>query len=766
MSDSDILPNKLSLGIGDEMVIGKSISMQKLIQRAERAANSDLPVLITGPTGSGKEVIAKLIHKLGSPPNTPFLDVNCSAIPETLIESQLFGHEKGAFTGANSKQDGYFSLAADGVLFLDEIAELPLWQQTKLLRVLETNSFRRVGGAVNQIFRGRIVAATHVDLEKRVKEKRFREDLYYRLNVIQLDVPPLNQRREDIPLLITYFAEKRPRCISFTPAALKQLEWAEWRGNIRELKNTVEHMAVMSDSSCLDADEVRNYVKTSNDNSNVEKQLDTLAQKLLKLELPNKLEAIEYACIQLALEQAGGNKSSAARALGVHRKYIERRLNVFEKQLENAYKQRETAAVMMADSEYKSAITYLRKAIQSMECCISSADHDELKLDLLLKLSACLRIVYGWNNSEVVALYKDAHDINHKLDTPERLNSVRFGHWVNQLINLELDAAVATCASYWREGEKINNPNILAQAAISMANTQFWLGDYDQTCDYLQQFIDLYSHDQRIVIDLGHDPFAYYLMFKSLCSFQLGKVNTAIETFNALISYVREIDQAFSLATALQVGAWLHYKLGSLKSCYSYADELHEVALEYEFPFFEGMANIFRGHKIASEGDLKRGKALSETGYREKLNSGSGRIFNSMYGIIVADMAMINGEFQSGLEWIEESISISREHGELCYLAEELIVRGKLKMHLKQHEQAYDDYREGLAEAQARRSKAAELQAVHAIAQYHEQEKQFKEARRVLTPVVMRYIEQEDYLELADAKVLLGNIDKVPTMRM
>ncbi len=742
----------------DDLVIGTSPAMQKLVHEAERAANSNLPVLITGPTGAGKEVIANLVHRLGSPKGSPFLDVNCSAIPEALIESQLFGHEKGAFTGATNKQEGYFSLAADGVLFLDEVAELPLWQQTKLLRVLESRQFRPVGGAVNHRFRGRVIAATHIDLVKRVEEKRFREDLFYRLNIVQLILPALAERREDISQLAEHFGKKCSRPIIFSPAALKQLERAPWKGNVRELKNTVERMAVMSDTNPINADEVKKYTTIDND-ADFTGQLSDLASRLLKLDVPRKLEAIEYATIQLALKNADGNKSAAARQLGVHRKYIERRLATFEKQFDEIYQLQYEAEKMMVVSDYKEAASQLRLVLQLLECHGSSQELSNIKLNVLLKLSGCLRNIYGWNHSEVVSLYDNAQNLAKKLDGPEKVGSLQFGLWVNQLVNLELDKALGTSESYYREGERINNPNIIAYAAISMANTQFWLGDFESTCRSLQKFIDSYHHDQRIVIDFGHDPFVYYLMFKSLVSFQLGKINVAVDSLKTMMRYAREINHPFSLATALQAGAWVSYKMGDLGDCYGYADELKSVSIKHGFPFFDGMAEMFLGHRLAAEGDYQCAKEMIEVAFREKINGNRGRLFNSMYGIILADIAILNQQYQQGLNDIEQTLATSVTKGECCYLAEEMIMCGRLKGLLGHVEAAHADFKKAQAEAEARGSKAAELKVAHIVANYHHCNNQNREARRVLTPVVLRFTEQSPYLELADAQSLLAKID-------
>lgn len=741
------------------IVCGSSNAMRKLLGDISKISKSDLPVMITGETGTGKEVIASLLHRLGSPSGSPFLDVNCAAIPETLIESQLFGHEKGAFTGATSKQEGYFSLASDGVLFLDEVAELPLWQQTKLLRVLENRQYRPVGGALNHNFRGRVVTASHVDIETRVEEKLFREDLFYRLNVINLRVPSLRERREDIPYLVEHFIRNHSRNISFSEKAIGIIENAKWKGNVRELKNTIDRISLMSETDFIDAQGVSKYITIYEEECRPSSRIEELADSLLQLDVPNKLEAFEYAAIMAALRNSNGNKSSAARELGVHRKYIERRLNNLDATLDEIQQLRLSATEKMEESQYKEAITDLRLAVQKIDHGVSQQDSNVVKLDLLLKLSACLRNIYGWSHSEVVSLYEDAQNLTKGLDNPEVLNSVHFGMWVNQLIELELNNALATAAAYWREGQRINNPNVTAQASISMANTHFWIGNYQQTCTSLQQFIDLYSHDQRIVIDFGHDPFIYFLMLKSLVAFQMGKVTQSIEALENLMSYAQEVRHPFSLATALQAGAWISYKLGNLDDCYRYSKELFVLAEENEFLFFEGMAEIFLGHKIATQDNYQKGKNLIVEGFTNKLNGGKGKLFNSMYGIMLGDIAMNSDNYQQGLDDIEGTIATSIAQNESCYLAEELVMRGRLKMALKKTDEALADYKDAITEAQERRSKAAELKACYELASYHNSQKHEVDARRVLTPVVLRYVEQQSYHDLAEAQSLLSKMD-------
>jgi len=744
------------------IICGTSQAMCGLLNDVARIAKSDLPVMITGETGSGKEVIACLLHRLGCLSESPFLDVNCAAIPEALIESQLFGHEKGAFTGATSKQDGYFTLASDGLLFLDEVAELPLWQQTKLLRVLETRQYRPVGASLNLHFRGRIVTATHVDIEKRVADKQFREDLFYRLNVVNLRVPSLHERRDDIPYLVKHFCKKNSRNIKFSEKAMILIQKAQWNGNVRELKNMVDKISLMSESDYIDTEEVSKYITICKEECRPSSRVEELAASLLLLDIPNKLEAFEHAAIMAALENSNGNKSSAARELGVHRKYIERRLNNLDAKLDEIQQLQLNATKKMGNSQYKEAVKDLRLALHKLDQRGLSKDLDDLKLDLLLKLSTCQRSLHGWNNAEVISLYKDACGLTESRDNSEQLTSAHFGLWANQLVALDLEGCIETAAEYWREGERGSNPNVCAQATISLANTHFWMGEYHQVNADLQQFIGFYNHDRRMVIDIGHDPFVYYLMFKALTAFQMGKVTLAVNSLDELIRYSREINQPFSLATAVQTASWLSYKLGDSNTCYEYALELRDISRNHDFRFFEGIADIFIGHQTALDGDYLTGRNMIERGFTDKLNGGKGRLFSSMYGIILADSAIYSQNFEQGLEDIERTIAVSIEQKERCYLAEELVMRGRLKLALKKNEEAAKDFNDALTESHERGSKAAELKAAHALADNLFRMNLKKEARRVLTPVVLRFTEQKSYRDLTQAKSLLSLIDDNP----
>jgi two-component system nitrogen regulation response regulator NtrX len=248
-------------------LVGDSPALRQIMEQVGRAAPTNATVLILGESGVGKELIARAIHRNSLREKERFVQVNCAAIPEELIESELFGHERGAFTGATEKQTGKFELADRGTIFLDEVADMSQKTQAKVLRVLQEGEVERLGSARTIKVDVRVIAATNKDLEEEIAEGRFREDLYFRLSVIPISVSPLRERLEDIPALVQHFVaqfsrENNRRPARFTPAAVDVLRQARWRGNIRELRNVIERLLIMSDRDVIDADDARSVVRT------------------------------------------------------------------------------------------------------------------------------------------------------------------------------------------------------------------------------------------------------------------------------------------------------------------------------------------------------------------------------------------------------------------------------------------------------------------------------------------------------------------------
>lgn len=247
-------------------IVGESLEMQELVQVVQHVAPTDITVLITGESGVGKEVIAHAIHGASRRAKRPMITVNCGAIPEGIIESELFGHEKGSFTGASSERKGYFELADGGTIFLDEIGELPLATQVKFLRILENGEFLRVGSSVARTVDVRVIAATNKDLENEVRSGHFRQDLFYRLRSVNVRIPALRERKEDIPLLFSTFVEEYAakngiRFGGITPAAAELLQQYYWHGNVRELRNVVESMLVLERGRLVDTEDVQKYLR-------------------------------------------------------------------------------------------------------------------------------------------------------------------------------------------------------------------------------------------------------------------------------------------------------------------------------------------------------------------------------------------------------------------------------------------------------------------------------------------------------------------------
>ncbi len=241
----------------DEFIVGKTPEMQHILELAGRASESSVSVLITGPTGTGKEVLAQYIHRNGPRSGKPFIDINCPAIQPTMFESELFGHESGAFTGATSKRNGLMEIADGGILFLDEISSMPVDLQAKFLRALEERAFRRVGGTNLIRVDVQVIAASNRDLKEMIARHEFREDLYYRLKVVDLDLPSLSERRQDIPDLVGYMVRKFNKrlganILDVSPAAMQALIDYAWPGNIRELSNAIERAVLFCDESTID----------------------------------------------------------------------------------------------------------------------------------------------------------------------------------------------------------------------------------------------------------------------------------------------------------------------------------------------------------------------------------------------------------------------------------------------------------------------------------------------------------------------------------
>jgi two-component system nitrogen regulation response regulator GlnG len=326
----------------ERTIIGQSQPMQRLYKMLGKIAPSDVTVLIYGESGTGKELIARAIHFNSSRLGKPFIALNCAAIPRELLESELFGHEKGAFTGATERKTGKFEQAKDGTLFLDEIGDMPLELQAKMLRVLQEKEITRTGGSTTIQVDTRIVAATNQELKEKVQKKEFREDLYYRLNVVPLDLPPLRDRREDIPALIDHFLtracdEYGTTASGLTKEAMDLLCNYEWPGNIRELENIIQRAALLSPDALLNVADFPSLIMGhANDGKNasleglINQKLQSSLSQIDLQDMNNLYEMVlhqmERPLINIVLEKTRGNQVKAAEVLGINRNTLRKKI--------------------------------------------------------------------------------------------------------------------------------------------------------------------------------------------------------------------------------------------------------------------------------------------------------------------------------------------------------------------------------------------------------------------------------------------------------
>jgi len=315
-------------------MIGKNRQMKNLYTIIEKVAPTQASVLITGESGTGKELVARAIHFLSLREKKPFISVNCAALPANLLESELFGHEKGSFTGATALRKGRFELADKGTLFLDEIGEMDLALQAKLLRILQEKTFERVGGTTELQVDVRMVAATNKDLKEEVDQGNFREDLYYRLNVLHIHVPPLRERNDDIPLLANHFLNKfssqlQKPDLEISPAAMRILIASPWEGNVRELENTIERASILCSGNSIEPEDVQPE-ETMAGASITQPSLQMNGHLPPGTRLPEMLNMIERELLCNALEEADHIQARAAKALGITKSLLQYKMKKFD----------------------------------------------------------------------------------------------------------------------------------------------------------------------------------------------------------------------------------------------------------------------------------------------------------------------------------------------------------------------------------------------------------------------------------------------------
>ena len=306
--------------LGKHEIIWKGETMRRVMAQVERVAASETRVCILGETGTGKELVARTLHERSSRSSAPFVTLNCAAVPAELIESELFGHEKGSFTGAAGRHIGKFEQAEHGTIFLDEIGDMPLAMQAKLLRVLEEGEVERIGGDKPVTVDVRVVVATHRDLEAQVRDGKFRQDLFHRVYVFPLVLPPLRERPEDIPALVGHFAEQVAaqnnwKPIPFSPVAIQALQAHSWPGNVRELRNVVERLMLLATANEVDADTVQSVLPAA-------KRAAISSASVDSRSLAERVQRVEREILLAELKRSNYNVTSAAKALGLERSHL------------------------------------------------------------------------------------------------------------------------------------------------------------------------------------------------------------------------------------------------------------------------------------------------------------------------------------------------------------------------------------------------------------------------------------------------------------
>lgn len=323
-----------------ERVIGSTTEMKKMLQLVDKVAYSHAStVLLQGESGTGKNSIARLIHQKSKRAHLPFVEINCASLPENLIESELFGHEKGSFTDAKATKKGLFEIAQGGTIFLDEIAEMSLTTQAKLLHIIESHSFRRIGGTQSLTSQARVLAATSTNLKQAVREKKFREDLYYRLQLITVEIPSLRDRIEDVPFLINQFIHRfnkdyEKNILGVQPEAMKRMLNYSWPGNVRELKNVIERIAILEDDTMVTLSHLPEEICEETDGFIMKTQwnpetIQALGVRKKESGTAMNLEDMEKNYIVEALKKTSGNQCQAAKLLGVTRHTLRYRMEKF-----------------------------------------------------------------------------------------------------------------------------------------------------------------------------------------------------------------------------------------------------------------------------------------------------------------------------------------------------------------------------------------------------------------------------------------------------
>ena len=739
-------------------VIGQAPSFLQVLRHLERVAPTDRPVLILGPTGSGKELIAQLIHHQAKGGNSgPLIEVNCGAISEHLAEAEFFGYAKGAVTGAVGEQAGYFERASGGTLFLDEIGELPKTLQPKLLRVLETGTFRPLGSAEVRRFQGRLVAATHRNLPQMAHQGKFREDLYYRLAVFVLNLPGLDQRREDIPALVAYFASLQPRTLTFSAEAMDYLQAQEWPGHVRQLRSLVERLSVLSDDDHITVDILQPFLAPVSGKGISD---DALAEALMALEGPDKLAAVEQLLVNRAMRLAGNNKTAAARVLGVSRKTIERRLQSLDDRRMTAAQSLEAARLLVDRSDFREAILLLKQGLDQVDMSSTQPDVKRTIFDLYRLLGVCLRSVDGWLSDSAKQAYEAAFKAGKGMVEDVELNSLLFGIWSTQLMTMELGKARATAQEMLQHAQASGNEDLIVEAHVAMTNTLFWVGDSIETLACLTRGGLMPVQRADCTGTQGFDLIGLAMTFEGLASFQVGHFKHAqlVGARLAKRSYETDEDHPFNRAIALQGAAWLACLFEDMEQLGQLAADLESLSIAHGFVFYRGIGQIFRGCHLASQGRFEEAAEAIREGYDTHVLRNGGKLFYSFQAWKYGELLLEAGRAPEAERMLARALEVSIQHQDRAYLSELLYVQARAKMAMNDLAGAEEGLRGALSTALILGAVPARLGAATHLAHLLDQTGRRSQAIDVLAKAVR--VEEKDaaFPGLIRAIDLLGKL--------
>lgn len=726
----------------EDGVPGRSPAMQALQALLRRVAQSDRPVLIFGPTGAGKEVIAQQLHRL-SAPGKPFIDLNCGAIPEQLLESELFGHARGAFTGAVGERMGHLQMAGAGTLFLDEIGELPLALQPKLLRVLETGQYRPLGSSESRHFRGRVVAATHRDLKRLVAEERFREDLYYRLSVFELELPGLNERREDIPDLIEHFCRQQRRPLHFDAAALELLCQRDWPGNVRELRNSIDRIGTLAPSPLVDRETLEQLLAPPSPASALAVEL---AEALLGLEGPDKLAAVETLLIEHALNRCNGNKSAAAQLLGVNRKVIERRVRLRQDLRLTVERYLAEGRKLIDGADFRGALGPLQKGLEVAERVYEGKDLWRLQFELHRLLGVSFRSIEGWLSITSLASYRDAQALAARQGQAQEMASVSFGLWTTLLMGLELAEARATAQQMLQQAQVAGGEALRIEAHLAMANTLFWLGDFEESLACLARGRLLEDDQACWPSNQGLDLVGLARTFEGLAAFELGLFSQARQALARLQSRAEQaVDNPFNRAVALQGAAWLAAVLGERDALGHLARELELLSARHEFSFYRGVGMILRGYHQGISGEHEAGEQAIAEGYQQHVLRNGGLLFHGFQAWKRGEVLLLGGRAEACLELVDVALDLAQDHQERAYLCELMLLRGRALLALGDDREAEATLRVALSTALTLGVVPARLHAAVELARLLERSERGAQVQSILVRALRGLDPQLDY---------------------